>query len=84
MFKQIFFGLIGTGIGILMVLKTEAIYDFTGQMGWIEEHFRGFGGTRMFIKLLGILIIFLSLLYMTGMLQNFMVGTFGKFFGGTR
>ena len=81
MLKQVFWGLIGIGIGILFVIKTEPIYKFTGRIAWIEEHFSGFGGTRMFIKLLGILIVFVSLFYMTGMLQDVIVGIFGRFFG---
>ncbi len=81
MFGQIFLGLIGIGIGILLVLKTETLLEFTGRISWVEEHFRGFGGTRMFYKLLGVLIVFISLMYMTGMLQNVIVAMFGRFFG---
>lgn len=81
MFKQIFLGLIGIGIGILLVIKTEPLLGYTGHIGWIEEHLRGFGGTRMFYKLLGVFIVLVSLMYMTGMLQNMIVAIFGRFFG---
>ena len=81
MFGRILIGLIGMAIGILMVLKTETLLGFTGHIGWIEEHLRGFGGTRMFYNLLGILIVLVSLMYMTGMLQNVVVAIFGRFFG---
>lgn len=38
-----------------MIWKTEAFYNFAGAIDWAERHFAG--GTRAFLKLLGVVII---------------------------
>jgi len=58
-------GLIVIAIAALLVIKTEWFYSMTGAIDWAEQHV-GAGGTRTFIKIVGIILFFLALLYMTG------------------
>jgi hypothetical protein len=70
-------GIIVILVGIFMVLKTQWIVSFTGPIAWAEEHLGTEGGTRMFIKLLGVLMIILTLLAATGILGDWLKGIFG-------
>lgn len=65
------------GVGVLFVLKTEWFMRNIGRIQWAEEKL---GDTRLFYKLLGILIIFFGLMAMTGLLGGFIIGTVGKLF----
>ena len=69
---RIILGLIGTGVGYLFVRYSEWFYRTIGSISWAEKWLRGEGGTRIVLKLFGFLIIFLSFLMMTGLLDNFM------------
>ena len=62
-FGRIFLGLIGTGLGFLLVKYSNQIYQTFGAMDFAEKYFRFFGGTRLLIKLVGIMFIFLAFLY---------------------
>lgn len=73
-------GLIGVIIGLLMVIKTESIIQTFGTSAWAEEKMGLSGGTRFFYKLIGIGIIFISFLGITGMLNGFLIGTIGRIF----
>ncbi|MFA6027520.1 MAG: hypothetical protein WC752_01195 [Patescibacteria group bacterium] len=58
-------GIIMIGVAIAMVIKTEWFINFSGRIQWAEDKLGG-DGTRTFYKLLGIIIIFLSVLVMSG------------------
>ena len=60
-----------------MVVKTKWIYDFTGPIDWAEEHLGTEGGTRLFIKLLGVLLILGAFLGVTGILGGWVQSIFG-------
>lgn len=68
MFARILMGSIGVLIGILFVVFTNPIVDFTGRNSW-AENFLGGAGTYTLVKVLGIIIIILSFFYITGTLQ---------------
>ncbi len=70
-------GLILVGIGFLFVWKTEAFLKTFGRIPWAEAKL---GGSRVFYKLLGIILIFFGIVTMTGMLQALLLGTVGKLF----
>ncbi len=55
-----FFGLIIAVVGTLMVLKSEFLMNNFGRVDWAEKHLGTEGGTRIFYKLLGIIIILLG------------------------
>lgn len=64
---RIIWGFIGIAIGYTFVVKTEWYLNFAGRVAWAEEHLGLEGGTRLFYKLLGIVIIFVSFTYLTGL-----------------
>ncbi len=65
------------GVGSLMVIKTQWITDFTGPIDWAEQHLGSEGGTRLFIKLLGVILILGAFLGVTGILGGWITGFFG-------
>lgn len=74
--------LIATGVvlvGTLLVVRTQWIYDFTGPIDWAEQHLGTEGGTRLFIKLIGVLMILGAFLGVTGILGGWILGIFGGF-----
>lgn len=77
---RIIVGLLGAAIGALIVIKSEWFYRNFGSIRWAEEHLGAEGGSRLFYQLLGIAIILLSFLYLTGMIEGLFLGIFGKLF----
>jgi len=61
---QYFIGLLGTVAGFMLVWKTTPILSFTGRIDFAEKYLGTEGGSRLFIKLVGVVIIFISWLYM--------------------
>jgi len=77
---RIIFGLIGTAIGILITVQSENMLKAFGRVPSAEKYLGFEGGSRLFYKLLGILIATIAILYMTGLLQSMVVGFFGPLF----
>ncbi len=67
------------GLALLMLTKNKKFVDFFGKNGWAERHL-GSGGTYTLFKLIALLLIFFTLLYLTGMLNSFLSGTLGLIF----
>ena len=67
-------------LGYMFVAKSEWFLSNLGRVGWAEDHMAGSGGTRMFYKLLGIVIILFGILMMTGMLGGLLIDTVGRLF----
>lgn len=67
-------------IGCLFVIKTEWFLQNFGKIDWAEQHLGLDGGSRLFYKLLGIIIIFAGMMMATGMLGGALIGTVGKLF----
>ena len=67
--------------GALVVIKSEWIYSFTGPIDWAEAHLGTEGGTRLFIKLIGVLIILGTFMWVTGALQAILLGIFKPLLG---
>ena len=63
-------------LGATLVIKTEWIYSFTGPFDWAEDHLGTEGGTRIFIKLIGVAIILGAFLWITGFLPHFILRIF--------
>lgn len=74
-------GLIAIVIGVFLIIKTEWFIENFGTNAWAEEHMGTSGGTRMMYKLVGLAIIFVAMMGVTGLLGNFIMATFGKLFG---
>lgn len=82
MVARIIVFIIGTAVGVMMNLKTESFLRFTGKIAWAEKHLGVEGGTRLFYKLLGLLIILISWIYafnwMNGLLEFLLGGLFRR------
>lgn len=69
MFLRIFWGVLGIIVGFLMIYKNTSLVSFTGKNSWAEK-FLGPGGTFTFYKIIGILVIAVAFLYLTGGLNK--------------
>ena len=54
---KIILGLIIVGVGYLIVWKSEWILNNFGGVGFAEQHMQTAGGSRLFYKLIGTLLI---------------------------
>lgn len=75
-------------VGFTMVWRTTWWLGIFGRVPWAEQHLTtsfgaGLGGSWMWYKLLGIVVIAIAILYFTGLLQAILVSILGPFFGGT-
>jgi len=66
------FGLILIVVGTLIVMKTEWLMQNFGRVNWFEKNLGAEGGSRLGYKLLGLLAIFVGLLFLTGLMGGFM------------
>ncbi len=64
-------GLILVILGTLIVMYTEWLLKNFGRINWFEKNLGAEGGSRMGYKLVGLIIIFIGLLTMTGMINGF-------------
>ncbi len=76
------YGLLGTALGTLIVVKAEWIIQNFGSYDWADQHLGTSGGSRLFYKLIGMAIILFSLLSMAGVMDDILLGMFGKLFTG--
>ncbi len=71
---SIFIGIVLSALGIAMVIKTEPIYHFTGASAWAEKNLGTEGGTRLLIKIIGLLLIFFGFATITGLVDSILFG----------
>ncbi|MFZ4632007.1 MAG: hypothetical protein ACOYL8_02215 [Patescibacteria group bacterium] len=69
---QIIFGIAIAVGGIFMVLKTEWLMSNFGRIAWFEDKLGAEGGSRLGYKLIGIIAIFVGLVFATGSGSSFM------------
>ena len=74
-------GILVIVVGCILVIKAEWFVQNFGTSSWAEQYLGTSGGTRLMYKLLGIIFIILSMMGMTGMLGEVIIGTFGRLFG---
>lgn len=67
-------------IGTLLVIKSEWFLQNFGKVQWAEEKLGMDGGTRLFYKLLGVIICLVGIMMATGLLGPALIGTVGKLF----
>ncbi len=75
-------GLLILVIGCLFVIKSEWLLQNFGTVAWAEQHLGLDGGSRLFYKLLGVLMAVVGISMATGLLGSIVVGTLGGLFGG--
>ncbi|MBI3957039.1 MAG: hypothetical protein HY340_03560 [Candidatus Kerfeldbacteria bacterium] len=80
MFTQIFVGLIMVAVGYFLTWKANDFLANFGRIAFFERHLGTEGGSRLFYKLLGILLIITGFLFATGMLQSALRGLFSPAF----
>jgi len=78
---NIILGLILVVVGALLTIKSETFYRITGPIGWAERYLGTEGGTRLFFKFLGVLVILLGFTVMVGLWNTLLSATLGKMFG---
>ena len=71
-------GLVLIGVGFVIMWKSDWIMNNFGRIPWAEKHLGMEGGTRLFWKLIGLLIILGSFLYMSGGLGTIMGAIFSN------
>lgn len=71
-------GLLAVLAGFGMVVKTEWLIENIGTNSWAEAKLGTSGGSRLLYKLIGIGLIFIGFLLITGMFNGFIAGTVGK------
>lgn len=77
---NLLWGIAGVFLCFALIKYRRYIIDFTGPWGWAER-FLGRGSSPLALVLLSIFFFFLSISLMTGHLDTFIRGTFGKIFG---
>lgn len=68
---QIIFGIIITAVGAAFVLKTEWFLETFGRIAWFDEKLGSDGGSRLGYKLMGVVILFIGIILMTGSGDSF-------------
>ncbi|MCX7778934.1 MAG: hypothetical protein N2259_01690 [Patescibacteria group bacterium] len=68
---HIFLGIIFCVIGTMVTMKSEWFFREFGRIEWAEKHLGMEGGSRLFYKLLGILIIFIGFFVIAGLHLSF-------------
>jgi hypothetical protein len=63
------FGIIAIVIGFVIIWKSEWFLQNFGRIDWAEAKLGAEGGTRLFYKLVGLIIILISFLYMGGFVE---------------
>jgi len=65
-------------VGVFLVIKTEWVVDNFGTSAWAEAH--GIG-TRSLYKIIGVVIILIAFLGVSGILGRLILGIFAPLFG---
>ena len=78
-FLRILLGIGITLVGFLMVLRTAFFIEYIGYIDWAEVKF-GSGGTNLFYKLLGTLVMMLGFMVATNLWDALLGATLGSLF----
>jgi hypothetical protein len=79
-----FGGLIGIIVGFLLIRYSFALNNMFGSVEWAERNLRGgLAGTISLYRIVGVIFIILSMLYMFGAI-GFILSPLGSVFGGAR
>lgn len=76
---RILIGVVLVAIGVALVIKTATFRDFFGNVPFAEKYLGG-GGTNIFYKFLGIVIILVGFLFATNLWTAFLQATLGSLF----
>ncbi len=73
-------GILVIALGFFLVVKTQWFITNFGHSEWAEAKMGG-GGTRLLYKIVGMVFIIGSVLYMTGAMEEIVVGAASRLFG---
>ncbi|MDF2379260.1 MAG: hypothetical protein P1V18_03500 [Candidatus Gracilibacteria bacterium] len=65
-------------LGLTLIRYREWFQRVSGNFAWAEKYL-GIGGTYHAYLLAGLAMCFLSIMYLTGTLDGFLMATFGRF-----
>ena len=74
---NVIIGLIIMDIGFTFIAKTEWFLSNFGRVSWFEAHLATSGGSRLGYKLLGMIIVFIGLLFAINLIGGFMSWVLG-------
>lgn len=81
---NIFGGIIGVITGVLIIKYSIQITNGLGRIEWAEQHLAGgLAGTISLYRIMGVVVIILSFLYMFGSI-GFILGPIANLFGGAK
>ncbi|MCX6781960.1 MAG: hypothetical protein NTW66_02485 [Candidatus Magasanikbacteria bacterium] len=75
---HIIIGLLLVAAGTVLIFKTEWFVQNFGTIAWAENNLGTSGGSRLFYKLIGLVLIFVGMLAATNLMTSFLMGTVGK------
>ena len=81
MLIRIITGLIGCAVGFFMVWKPQIFLEMIGEQEWAEKVFGPGNGTTAY-KTIGIIVIVVSFLVITGMFEGVIMWFFGPILKG--
>lgn len=64
-------GILAIAAGTFLVIKTEWFMSNFGRIAWFEDKLGSEGGSRLGYKLLGIIIVFIGIILLSGNGTNF-------------
>jgi hypothetical protein len=67
---RLFIGLVAGSIGLVLLIKTRRVVHQFGYIGWAEQHLGG-GGTYIFVKFLGLLVMAIAVFFVLGVIKIF-------------
>ncbi len=70
------FGIIAIIIGTVIALKSEWFFNFFGRIEFADRYLGTEGGSRLMYKLIGIALVFIAILYMTGGVEDILTAIF--------
>ncbi len=77
---RIIIGLLIVAFGTVMIFKSEWFFQNFGSVAWAEDNLGTSGGSRLFYKLLGLVLIFVGMLVATNLMTGFLMATLGRLF----
>lgn len=77
---HIIIGILLVAAGTVLIFKTEWFIQNFGTIAWAEANLGTSGGSRLFYKLAGLVLIFVGMLVATNLMTSFLMGTVGKLF----
>ncbi|MEK7653016.1 MAG: hypothetical protein AAB358_00825 [Patescibacteria group bacterium] len=83
MWLSIFVGIIGVALGAWMVIKPQLFLELIGEQAWMEKIFGSGHGTTGY-QTIGIIIIIVSFLIMTGLIKGIILAIFLPLMGGLK